>query len=85
MRLKSEWRLKEQQDREAGRPDILEGARECTRNWVLGWSRRTEDGQLVPKSSELSEVLWRVKNLVVLQKEDKFKANHQNDQLTAAL
>jgi hypothetical protein len=56
-----------------------------TRNWVLGWSRRTEDGQLVPKSSELSEVLWRVKNLVVLQKEDKFKANHQNDQLTAAL
>jgi hypothetical protein len=39
-----EWRLKEQQGREAGRPDILQGARECTQNWVMGWSKRNEDG-----------------------------------------
>jgi hypothetical protein len=27
----------------------------------LGWSKRTKDGHLVPKSSEVNEVLQRVK------------------------
>jgi hypothetical protein len=39
-----EWRINEQQDREARRPNILEGASERTQNWVLGWSKRTKDG-----------------------------------------
>jgi hypothetical protein len=38
-----------------------------------------------PKSSEVSEVLRRVKNLVVLQKEGKFEPNRQNDQFSVAL
>jgi hypothetical protein len=50
-----EWRLKEQQDREVGRPDILEGASECTRNWVLGESKRIEDGRLVLKALKLAK------------------------------
>ena len=79
------WRLKEQQDREAGRPDVLEGCSERTRNWVLGRSKSTDDGQLIPKDSEVSEVLQRVKNIVVMEKEGRFKPNRQNDQLTAAL
>jgi hypothetical protein len=80
-----EWRLKEQQYREVGSPDILEGASEHTWNWVFGWYKSTEDGQLVTKSSEVSKVLQWVKNLLVLCKEGKFKPNHQNDQLTATL
>jgi hypothetical protein len=33
------WRLKEQQGREVGRPDILEVVSECTQNYILGWSK----------------------------------------------
>jgi hypothetical protein len=52
-----EWRLKEQQDREANRPEVLEGCSECTRKWVLGWTKLIDDGQLIPKDFEVSEVL----------------------------
>lgn len=81
----SKWRKKEQEDREAGKPDELDGCSDRTRNWILGRCGVTEDGQLVPKNSEVRGVVERAKDIAAKEKEGKFKPNGQNDQLTAAL
>lgn len=81
----TKWRKKEQEDREAGKPDELEGCSERTRNWILGRCATTKEGQLVPKNSEVNEVVQRAKDIAAKEKEGKFKPKRQNDQLTAAL
>jgi hypothetical protein len=52
-----ELRLKKQQDRESNRPKVLERYSECTWKWVLGQTKLTNDGQLIPKDFEVSEVV----------------------------
>jgi hypothetical protein len=46
------WAKKEQELREAGIPDSLEGCMVCTRNWIRGRSHTDDSGRLITSSSE---------------------------------
>jgi hypothetical protein len=55
------------------------------RNWIWGWSRIDDKGQLVTSNSNITKVIENAKELVTKEKTDKFKPQHQKDQLSAAL
>lgn len=61
------------------------GCTDRTRNWVLGRSKLSKDGKLVPKCAAISEVVQKTKQLTHKQQKGEFKPKRQNDQLTAAL
>jgi hypothetical protein len=51
----------------------------------LGHSKSTDDGQLIPKSSGVEEVMQRAKELSKKEKEGTFISVGNKDQLTLAL
>jgi len=79
------WRQMEERLRQAGIPNPLEGCSERTKTWLLGRSKSTDDGQLIPKSSGVEEVLQRAKELARKEKEGTFIPVGNKDQLSVAL
>jgi len=79
------WRQMEERLRLAGIPNPLEGCSERTKTWLLGRSKSTDDGQLIPKSSGVEEVLQRAKELARKEKEGTFIPVGNKDQLSVAL
>ena len=79
------WRQMEERLRLAGIPNPLEGCSERTKTWLLGRSKSTDDGQLIPKSSGVKEVLQRAKELARKEKEGTFIPVGNKDQLSVAL
>ncbi|RLN38856.1 transposon protein, putative, CACTA, En/Spm sub-class [Panicum miliaceum] len=66
-------------------PNPLEGCSEQTKSWLLGRSKSTDDGQLIPKSSGVEEVLQKAKELAKKEEEGTFIPIGNKDQLTLAL
>jgi hypothetical protein len=79
------WTKKEQELREDGIPDPLEGCMLCTRNWIQGLSRLDDKEQLVTSNSDITRVIENAKDLIPKEKTGKFKLQRQKDQLCAAL
>jgi hypothetical protein len=79
------WTKKEQELREAGILDPLEGCMLRMRNWIRGWSRIDDKGQLVTSNSDITRVIENAKDHVSKEKTSKFKLQCQKDQLSAAL
>jgi hypothetical protein len=79
------WTKKEQELREPGILDPLEGCMLRIRNWIQGWSRIDEKGQLVTSNFDITRVIENAKYLVTKEKTDEFKLQRQKDQLSAAL
>jgi hypothetical protein len=79
------WTKKEQELRDAGIPDPLEGCTVRTRNWIRGHSHTDDGGRLITSSSEVTRVVEKAKTLVAKEKTDKFKSQRERDQLSASL
>jgi hypothetical protein len=79
------WTKMEQELREAGISDPLEGCTLRTRNWIRGWPRIDDKGQLVTSNSDITRVIENAKDLITKEKSGKFKLHHQKDQLSVAL
>jgi hypothetical protein len=79
------WTKKDQELREAGIPDPLEGCTVCTKNWIRGRSHTNDSGQLVTSSSEVISVIEKAKTLAAKEKTGEFKSQHERDQLSVAL
>jgi hypothetical protein len=67
------WAKKEQELREAGIPDPLEGCMLHTRNWIRGQSHIDDKGQLVTSKYDISIVIENAKDLITEEKTGKFK------------
>jgi hypothetical protein len=63
-----EWKKKLEETVTAGKSNPLEGVEERTQHWILAWSNLTEDGTLVYKKKEVTEV--QQKALQVATKKD---------------
>jgi hypothetical protein len=81
----SKWVKKEQELRDTGIPDPLEGCTMCTRNWIRGRSHIDDSGRLTPLSSEVTSVIEKDKTLAAKEKTDEFKSQRKRDQLSIAL
>jgi hypothetical protein len=79
------WTKKEQELREAGIPDPLEGCTLRTRNWIRGRSCIDDKGQLITSNSNIIRVIENAKDFITKEKTNKFKPQRQKDQLSAAL
>jgi hypothetical protein len=79
------WPKKEQELRDAGMSDPLEGCTVRTRNWIRGRSRIDDSGRLIPSSSEVTSVIEKGKTLTAQEKTGEFKSQWERDQLSIAL
>jgi hypothetical protein len=70
----SKWVKKEQELRDAGIPDPLEGCTLLTRNWIWGHSHTDDSRRLIPSSSEVTSVIEKAKTLTAKEKTGKFKS-----------
>jgi hypothetical protein len=64
---------KEQELREAGIPNPLEGCMLRMTNWIRGRSHIDDKGQLVTSNSDITRVIENAKDLVTKEKTDKLK------------
>jgi homospermidine synthase len=76
------WAKKEQEIRDAGILDPLEGCTVSTRNWIQGRSHADDSGQLITSSSEGTNVVEKAKTLTVKEKTGEFKLQQERDQLS---
>jgi hypothetical protein len=67
------WTKKEQELREAGIPDPLEGCMLCMRNWIRGRSRIDDNRQLITSNSDITRVTENAKDLATKEKIGEFK------------
>jgi hypothetical protein len=58
------WTKKKQELFETWIPDPLEGCMLHMRNWIRGWSRIDDKGQLVTSNSDITRVIENVKDLI---------------------
>jgi hypothetical protein len=58
------WTKKGQELCEAGIPDPLEGCTLCMRNWIRGWSRIDNKGQLITSNLDITRVIENAKDLI---------------------
>jgi hypothetical protein len=79
------WAKKEQELRDAGIPNPLEGGTMRTKNWIRGHSRIDDSERLITSSSEVTSVVEKAKTLTAKEKTDEFKSQRGRDQLSAAL
>jgi hypothetical protein len=79
------WAKKEQELRDVGIPDPLEGCTVCTRNWIRGHSHTDDSGQLITSSSDVTSVAKKAKTLTAKEKPGEFKLQWERDQLSTAL
>jgi hypothetical protein len=79
------WTKKEQELREAGIPDPLEGCTLRTRNWIRDRSHIDDNGQLVTSNSDITRVSEYAKDHITKEKTSEFKLQRQKDQLGAVL
>jgi hypothetical protein len=79
------WTKKEQELRETGISDPLEGCTLRMRNWIRGRSRIDDNRPLVTSNYDITRAIENAKDLVTKEKISEFKPQHQKDQLTAAL
>jgi hypothetical protein len=79
------WAKKEQELRDAGIPDPLEGCIVHTKNWIWDCSHTDDSGRLITSSSEVTSVVEKAKTLATKEKTGKFKSQRERDQLSAAL
>jgi hypothetical protein len=79
------WTKKEQELREAGIPDPLEGCMLRMRNWIQGRSCIDDNRRLITSNSDITRVIENVKDLVTKEKIGEFKPQHQKDRLSVAL
>jgi hypothetical protein len=66
-------RKKEQELREAGIPDPLEGCMLRTKNWMWGQSRIDDKGQFVTSNFDITRLIENVKDLVTKENTGKLK------------
>jgi hypothetical protein len=66
------WTKKEQELREAGILDPLEGCMLHMRNWIPGRSHIDDKGQLVTSNSDITRVIENAKDLITKEKTGKF-------------
>jgi hypothetical protein len=62
-----EWKKKLEKTVTTGKPNPLEGIEERTLHWILAWSNLTEDGTLVYKKKEVTEVQQKALQVVAKQ------------------
>jgi hypothetical protein len=55
------------------------------RDWIRGWSRMDDNGQLVTSNSDIARVIENAKDLITKVRISEFKLQCQKDQLSAAL
>jgi hypothetical protein len=79
------WAKKEQELRDAGIPDPLEGCTMHIRNWIQGCSRTDDSGRFITSSSEVTSMVEKAKTLTAKEKTGEFKSQWERDQLSAAL
>jgi hypothetical protein len=79
------WIKKEQELREAGIPDTLEGCTLCMRNWIHGRYHIDDKRQLVNSNSDITRVIENAKDLITKEKTGKFKPQYQKEQLSVGL
>ena len=79
-----EWRKMEEQLEKTGIANPISIYDEFAKNWIMARST-TQDGQLVPRTSKVSEVVQRVKDIAAKEKDGLFKQKQQNDLLNATL
>jgi hypothetical protein len=79
------WAKKEQELRDTGILDPLEGCIVCTRNWIWGHSPTDNSEWLITSSFELTNVVEKAKTLAAKEKTSEFKSQRERDQLSAAL
>jgi hypothetical protein len=79
------WAKKEQELRDVGIPDPLEGCTMCTRNWIRSHSCIDDSGQLITSSSEVTSMVERAKIVAAKENTGEFKSQQERDQLSAAL
>jgi hypothetical protein len=68
-----------------GKPNPLEGIEERTQHWILARSNMTEDGTLVYKKKEVTEVQQKALQVAAKQGLGLFRSDRENDQLKEAL
>jgi hypothetical protein len=73
------WTKKEQELRDAGIPDPLEGCTVCTRNWIRGHSCTDDSRRLITPSSEVTSVVEKAKTLIAKEKTGEFKSQRERD------
>jgi hypothetical protein len=79
------WAKKEQELRDAGIPDPLKGCTVHTRNWIRGRSCTDDSGWLIASSSDVTNVVEKVKTLTAKEKTAEFKSQLKRDQLSTTL
>jgi hypothetical protein len=65
--------MKEQELREVGIPNPLEGCTLRTRKWIRGWSHIDDKLKLVTSYPDITRVIENAKDLVTKAKTGKFK------------
>jgi hypothetical protein len=68
-----------------GKPNPLEGIEERTQHWILARSNMTEDGTLVYKKKEVTEVQQKALQVAAKQGLGLFRSDRENAQLKEAL
>jgi hypothetical protein len=81
----SKWAKKEQELRDDGIPDPLEGCTMHTKNWIWGCSRTDDSGRLIASSSKITSMVEKAKTLAAKEKTGEFKSHQERDQLSATL
>jgi hypothetical protein len=79
------WAKMEPKLREAGVPYPLEGCMVRNRNWIQGRSCTDDSGWLITSSSEVTNLVEKVKTLAAKEKSGEFKSQQERDQLSTAL
>jgi hypothetical protein len=79
------WTKKDQELREAGIPDPLEGCTVCTKNWIRGRSHIDVSRRLITSNSEFTSVVEKAKTLTAKEKVGEMKSQRERDQFGAAL
>jgi phosphoenolpyruvate carboxylase len=55
------------------------------RNWIQGHSHTDDSGRLITSSSEVTNLVEKVKTLATKEKSGEFKSQQERDQLSATL
>jgi hypothetical protein len=79
------WTKKEQELREAGIPDPLEGCTLRLRDCIWGRSHIDGNGQLITSNFDITRVIKNAKDFITKEKIGEFKMQHQKDQLSEVL
>jgi hypothetical protein len=79
------WKKKIEEVVNADYPNPVDDFEERTMNWLLAWSKLTQDGKLVHKKKGAAAVHEKLVELTVKKRLELFKTDRENDVLSGAL